>query len=116
MKQFLLSILPSSQRNTDYIPALTTLLRTKSHHEILAALVLHWAAYMAGGKGPSVIYNYLGGIRLMRHFPPYEAGVVLAWDGYDVTQTGTGNITYFTHLAHLFSFSLGVLSAKYDLV
>ena len=116
MSGFLESLYPARPR--DIVPMLVSLYGTRSYKEIVGALVLHGAAYWMDGKGLSVMYNYLGGIRLLRNSPPYQAAVVLGWDAYDLTLTDDpdSNITYFSHLAHLLAFSLGIVSAKFDVV
>ena len=116
MSGFLESLYPA--RNRDLIPAVAVLYGTRSYKEIVAALVLHLVAYWLDGQGLSVIYNYLGGVRLLQRNPPYEAILVLLWDAYDVTLTWdpSSQITFLSHIAHVLSFSLGVLSAQFKVV
>ena len=97
---------------------LVSLYGTRSYKEIVGAMLLHLVGYWLDGQGLSVIYNYLGGVRLLQRNPPYEAILVLMWDAYDVTLTWdpTSQITFLSHIAHVLSFSLGVLSAQFKLV
>ena len=76
------------------------------------------AGIRESGQGLSVIYNYLGGVRLLQSNPPYEAILILLWDAYDVTLTWdpSSQITFLSHIAHVLSFSLGVLSAQFKVV
>ena len=111
MEDYLNSIVPES--NYYYIPTATVLYGTESITEIIAALGLHYLAYQSGGKGPSVIYNFLAGIRFIRKFYPYpyQAALVMAFDTRDLL-----NQPPKTNVAHAISFALGLMAAKYNLV
>ena len=88
---------------------LSALLGVKHWKEIVGAMLAHVVAWLGSGKGPSVIYNFLTGIRLQRR--EYMTTVVpLLVDLKDLPM-GTN-----TNFAHGISLVLGFVASLLKLV
>ena len=107
---YLESLLPHEQFSLQqklswFLALLITIGGTKALWEIIGALALHTLAWQAGGQGPSVVYNYITGIRLHRGNAKY-AYLPMIVNAKDLTQ-----LPVLTHVAHVLALVIGYISS-----
>ena len=85
--------------------SLSALLGIKHWKEIVGAMLAHVVAWLNSGKGPSVIYNFLTGIRLQKR-EYMTTAVPLLVDVKDIPMGNRTNIAHGSSLALWFVASL----------
>ena len=88
---------------------LSSVLGIENYKEILGALLAHSVAWYQGGKGPSVLYNFLTGCRLQKKQYIFTV-VPIAADVKDLSMPSD------TQVAHGLSLLGGYLMSSYGLV
>ena len=84
----------------------SALIGVQSFSEIVGATVAHIVAWNMGGQGPSVIYNFLSGIRI--HRKQYNYAVIpLGTDVYDFQSMGTNS-----NVAHAAALLAGYIASQ----
>ena len=85
----------------------SAILGVEDYWEIIGGLALHILAWKGGGQGPSVVYNYLSGVRLHRGDVRY-AYLPMVVNTKDLFQMPNKHLT---HIAHAVALVIGYISS-----
>ena len=88
------------------LSTVSALVGIENFREIVGAAVAHTAAWYAEGQGPSVVYNFLTGVRLNRKQYAYTY-IPLGTDVYDLTEMPSDS-----NLAHALALAAGYIASQ----